>query len=71
MDELLMQSDKLLSMLPFNGDKTVIGAGLKVLLPVLVAKFPVLLLVSPILDGVATGLVAFGLIHKGVKGFKK
>ena len=71
MEKLMLGLDKLLSLIPFNGDKTVIGAGLKLLVPVLVLKMPVLVLVGPALDMFADFLISAGLAHKAIKASKK
>lgn len=71
MDKVMSAADKVLSLLPFNGDKTVIGAGLKLLLPLAVVKFPPLLVVAPVIDAIAEMLLAFGLGHKVVKAVGK
>lgn len=67
MEELLVKADRLLALLPFNANKTLIGAALKLLLPVAVLKFPPLLVAAPVLDGLAELLIGAGLVHKGVK----
>lgn len=67
MDKLLSFADKMLKLLPFDGDKTVIGAGLKLVLPMVVAKVPVLLVVAPALDALAGFLISSGLAHKLIK----
>lgn len=67
MDALINFSDKLLSMIPFNGDKTIMGAGLKLMLPIAVAHFPFLIVIAPYLDGTADFLLSTGLVHKFVK----
>lgn len=71
MEKLISAADKLLSLLPFDGNKTLIGAGLKLALPVAVAKFPVVLLVAPAIDAFADFCIAAGLAHKAVKVAKK
>jgi hypothetical protein len=71
METLVNAADKVLGLLPFNGDKTVIGLALKYVLPVACAKFPFLLVVAPIVDHVADALVSLGLAHKGIKALNK
>lgn len=67
MDSVLSTADKLLSLLPFNGDKTTLGLAVKALLPIAVAHFPVLITVAPIVSTIADIAVALGLTHKVVK----
>lgn len=71
MDKLLLSLNKLLNALPFNGDKTTLGLVLKIMLPILVAKFPFILLYADTLDSLAEVLVALGLTHKTLKQFVK
>lgn len=70
MNALLSFSDKVLSLLPFNGDKTIMGAGLKLILPVAVGYCPFLLAIAPYLDGAADFFIGTGLAHKLVKSGK-
>lgn len=69
MKDLLDHVDGILSFLPFNGDKTALSAGLKLLLPVLIAQFPPLLAVAPLLDALSTIGIGLGMAHKAVKAF--
>jgi hypothetical protein len=71
MEKLISGLDKLLGLIPFNGDKTVVGAGLKLMLPILVLKMPVLVVVGPALDLLAEFLISAGLAHKAIKAGKK
>jgi len=70
MGELQRSLDRLLSLLPLNGNKTLVGAMLKLVLPLAVAKFPPLLVAAPIVEGLAEVLIGAGLMHKGVKAVK-
>jgi hypothetical protein len=63
--------ESLLAKLPFDGDKTSIGAGIQILLPILVAKFPALLLLEPALNGFSLVLTGVGLMHKALKAARK
>lgn len=67
MEKLISFADKLLSFIPFNGDKTVIGSGLKLIVPVLAGYFPALLVAAPYLDAFADFLITTGLFHKPIK----
>lgn len=67
MNKLFEVTDRLLSLLPFNGDKTVIAMGLKLSLPLAVAQFPVILVAVPFIDATLDFLIATGLAHKLVK----
>lgn len=67
MESILKSVDRLLSLLPFNGAKTYIGLAIPYVLPALLAKFPEIVLVAPILDGLSQILVATGVTHKAVK----
>lgn len=67
MDSLLKSIDRLLSLLPFNGAKTNIGLAIPYVLPLFLAKFPEIVLVAPILDGLSQVLIATGATHKAVK----
>ena len=67
MSTLMASADNLLSKIPFDGDKTAIGAGLHVLLPLLIAYVPAIAMAGDLIDGIAMSLVAVGLVHKGVK----
>ncbi len=71
MNQLINAVDKILGLIPFNGDKTVIGAGLKLLIPIAVVKMPLLLVVAPVVDATANLLMAIGLAHKAVKASAK
>lgn len=62
--------DKALSLLPFNDNKTIVGAALKLILPTLTVQFPILLAVAPLLDSAADLLIEIGLFHKGIKAAK-
>lgn len=71
MEKLKSTLNSLLSQLPFNGDKTTIGLAINALLPVAVAKFPVLLALEPALYGLSLILTGVGLVHKTVKQGKE
>ncbi len=67
MSKLFELTDRLLALLPFNGDKTTIAVGLKLSLPIAVAHFPVLLAAAPVVEAALDFLIATGLIHKFAK----
>ena len=70
MEKFAAALDDLLSKLPGNGSKTVVGAGLNILLPLLLAKFPMLLMLQPALSGVSLAITGLGMLHKAVKAFR-
>lgn len=59
--------DSVLSYIPANGDKTLIGLAGNSLVPVLVAAYPSAAIVAPTMTFLATLLTALGLFHKAVK----
>jgi hypothetical protein len=67
MDNLTAFADKLLSFLPFNGNKTLVGMTVKALLPAAVAACPPLLVAAPFLNAAADFLITTGLAHKVAK----
>lgn len=67
MKDLLTSLDDLLAALPFNGNKTAIGAVAQLVLPVAAAYFPPLLVAAPVISGLAQLITALGLFHKAVK----
>lgn len=71
MQKMLGVMDRLLALLPFNGDKTAIGAGMQILLPILVAKFPIILMAEPAMDALSLTLTGIGLFHKAIKGMRR
>ena len=70
MDRLLSAADKALSLLPFNGDKTVISMGLKFLMPIVVSHVPILLPLAPAIDASLDAILAIALAHKAIKAKK-
>ena len=67
----MKQLDRLLSLLPFNGDKTTLSLAAKLMLPPLMVKFPFLSLAGPLLGALADLGIAVGVFHKAVKASKK
>lgn len=67
MDAVVDAFDKVLSLLPFNGDKTTIGLAVHALLPLLTAYFPASAVIAPAVSAVADCLVGLGLFHKTIK----
>ena len=59
--------NELLSMLPFNGNKTLIGTAVSTLVPVAVSIFPPLAIAAPWISGISAFFAAVGLFHKTVK----
>lgn len=70
MNQLLSAADKLFSLLPFNGDKTILSLAAKFALPIAVAHFPILIAIAPALDALADLGLAIGVSHKLVKASK-
>lgn len=67
MDAVVDAVDNILSLLPFNGDKTVIGLALHALLPLVTGYFPAAAVIAPAVSALADCLVGLGLFHKAVK----
>lgn len=59
--------DDLLSLIPFNGNKTVVGLAVGQLFPLVVAIFPPAAVAAPFISALATFFTTIGLLHKTAK----